>query len=242
MLILLIISFKTDELIEAFMSQSQQIKEELISPLLAEETTIYARILNDIANAVYVSGDRLVTTQLAKRYNTSINPIREALKQLQGEGFVTVAPNSGARVAKFEYHTMRDVFEILQLLDPYLMEWFVDGHTTEQLNELYELVKKMEALTPENHADYRILDTQFHWLMYNHHYNRSAVDLWRRKRLILQAMHSNLSLNSARISQSIKEHKEMLISIEKRDVEATLTILKAHITGSGQYWSRFIQK
>lgn len=224
------------------MSKLQQVNEELISPLLAEETTIYARILNDIANAVFVSDDRLVTTQLAKRYNTSINPIREALKQLQGEGFVTVAPNSGARVAKFEYHTMRDVFEILQLLDPYLMEWFVDGHTIEQLNELHELVKKMEALTPETQYNYRVLDTQFHLLMYTNHYNKSAVDLWRRKRLILLAMHSNLTLNSARISQSIKEHKEMLATIAKRDVEATLTLLRQHISNSGQYWSRFIQK
>lgn len=224
------------------MSKLQQVNKELISPLLVEETTIYARILNDIANAVFVSDDRLVTTQLAKRYNTSINPIREALKQLQGEGFVTVAPNSGARVAKFEYRTMRDVFEILELLDPYLMEWFVDGHTAEELNELHEIVKEMEALTPETQYNYRVLDTQFHLLMYTNHYNKSAVDLWRRKRLVLLAMHSSLPLNSARMSQSIKEHKEMLATIGKRDVEATLSLLRKHISNSGQYWSRFIQK
>lgn len=224
------------------MSPTNPIKEALVSPLLAEETSIYARILNDIANAVFISDDRLVTTQLAKRYHTSINPIREALKQLQGEGFVTVSPNSGARVAKFEYHTMRDVFEILELLDPYLMEWFVDSHTSTQLSHLHSLIHKMEALAPENGADYRILDTQFHWSMYSYHYNKSAVDLWRRKRLILLAMHSNLSLNTARIGQSIKEHKEMLASIEKRDLEGTLATLRKHISNSGQYWSRFIQQ
>jgi DNA-binding GntR family transcriptional regulator len=216
-------------------------KEALISPLLAVESSIYACILNDIVNAVYVSGDRLVTTTLAKRYNTSINPIREALKQLQGEGFVTVAQNSGARVAKFEYHTLRDVFEILQLLDPYLMEWFVDSHTTEQLDELKQLVQKMESLTPDDYDDYRILDMQFHWLMYNEHYNKNAVELWRKNRLVLHAMHANSVLNYSRISQSIKEHKEMLDSIKNRDAELTINILKQHIQESSKYWSRFIK-
>ena len=211
------------------------------TPLLLEDTSIYARILIDIANAVFVSGDRLVTTKLAERYNTSINPIREALKQLQGEGFVTVSPNSGARVAKFEYHTMRDVFEILQLLEPYFMEWFVLEHSEEQFKELQDVVATMQSLKPTEHANYRILDTQFHWLMYSKHYNKNAIDLWRRNRIILQAMHANLSLNSARIKQSMAEHKEMLAAIESRDVDATLAILKNHISKSGQYWTRFIQ-
>lgn len=216
-------------------------KEMLTSPLLAEESSIYAQILNDIVNAVYVSGDRLVTTTLAKRYDTSINPIREALKQLQGEGFVTVEQNSGARVAKFEYNTLRDVFEILQLLDPYLMEWFVDSHTNDQLNELEQLLTKMEALAPENYADYRILDTQFHWLMYSQHYNKNAINMWRKNRLVLQAMHANSVLNYSRISQSIKEHKEILKAVKQRNLDLTLDILKKHVSGSAQYWSRFVK-
>ncbi|GAC07575.1 GntR family transcriptional regulator [Paraglaciecola agarilytica NO2] len=133
----------------------------MLSPLINEESTIYAYILNDIANATFVSGDRLITTKLADKYNTSINPVREALKQLQGEGFVTLSPNSGARVAIFEYNTLRDVFEILQLIEPYLMEWFVEEHTQEDLNELKLLLKKMDSASDR---EYRILDTQFHWL------------------------------------------------------------------------------
>jgi len=213
----------------------------LVSPLLAKETSVYAKILNDIVNGLFVSGDRLITTALAKRYNTSINPIREALKQLQGEGFVSVEQNSGARVTKFEYHTLRNVFEILQLLEPYLMEFFVDSHTEEQLAALHTLLEKMEALTPESFADYRILDVQFHWLMYCEHYNKNAVDIWRKNHLVLHAMHVNSILNYSRIGQSIKEHKEILQAVTNRDVELTLSILRKHILGGEQYWSRFIK-
>lgn len=214
----------------------------LTSPLLTEQDSVYAKILSDIINAVFISGDRLVTTQLAQRYSTSINPVREALKQLQGEGFVNVAPNSGASVTKFEASNTRDVFEVLQLLDPYLMEWFVEEHTDQQRDELENILLKMEKLTTtaeSAHAVYRHLDTQFHWLMYKEHYNKNAVELWRRNRLILQVAHGSLLLSTRRIEQSISEHKALLACLEERDVVKTLKILKAHIANSGRYWSRY---
>lgn len=214
-------------------------EQSLVSPLINEESTIYAYILNDIANAVFVSGDRLITTKLAEKYHTSINPVREALKQLQGEGFVTVSPNSGARVAIFEYNTLRDVFEILQLLEPYLMEWFVEEHTLEDRVALKELLKKMETASDR---EYRILDTEFHWLTYKNHYNHKAIDLWRRNRLILLAMQSNVNLNTTRIKQSIEEHKQIITALEERDVNAVLAVMAKHIDNSGKYWTRYLSR
>ncbi|MBU3018837.1 GntR family transcriptional regulator [Paraglaciecola agarilytica] len=211
----------------------------LVSPLISEKSTIYAHILNDIANAVFHSGDRLISTKLAEKYQTSINPVREALKQLQGEGFVTVEPNSGARVALFEYNTLRDVFEILQLLEPYLMTWFVEEHTDEDRLEMERLLNEMETASDK---EYRSLDTQFHWLTVKNHYNQKAVDLWRRNRLILLAMQSNVRLNTTRIKQSIEEHKRIIRGLENRDVKTVLDIMNEHIGNSGQYWTKYLQR
>lgn len=212
--------------------------QDFLSPLLLDDESIYTKIIKDIAKGVFVAGDRLVTTQLSKRYNTSVNPIREALKQLQGEGFVTVSPNSGARVTKFEHNAMRDVFEILQLLDPYLIEWFVLEHSKEHLQTLKGILKQMECITEGDHSAYRNLDTHFHLTMYSQHYNKSAVDLWRQKRIVLQIMHTNLQISEARVQQSLIEHREILAAIEARDVELSLSILKKHISNSRKYWSR----
>lgn len=210
----------------------------LLSPLLLDDKSIYTLIIKDIADGVFVAGDRLVTTKLSKRYNTSVNPIREALKQLQGEGFVTVSPNSGARVTKFEHNAMRDVFEILQLLDPYLIEWFVLEHSKEHLKTLYEILSEMDKIEEGDHVTYRNLDTYFHWTMYSQHYNKSAVELWRQKRIVLQIMHVNLPISQARVQQSLIEHREIMSAIESRDVDLSLSILKKHISNSGKYWSR----
>ncbi|MGJ8679067.1 GntR family transcriptional regulator [Paraglaciecola sp.] len=209
--------------------------------LISEEDSIYTKILGDIAKGHLVSGDRLVTTQLAKQYNTSINPVREALKQLQGEGFVTVLPNSGSRVTKFEFHTMRDVFEILELLEPYLMEWFVNEHTNEQLDSLKGILKQMSEMSPSDFVRYRELDADFHALMYSHHYNKRAFGMWCKNRLMLQAFHANLGFSARRFEQSIAEHHEILTGVENRDVDAVMTTLNKHIDNSGQYWSKHFQ-
>lgn len=210
------------------------------SPLIGKDGSVYNSLLNDIASAIFVSGDRLVASALAKRYDSSINTVREAINRLQGEGLVTVSPNSGARVKKFEYRTMRDVFELLQLLEPYLIEWFVIEHNDEKIQVLYQLVEKMEALEHSDHLSYRTLDCQFHWEIYKHHYNESAVNLWRQKRLVLQIMHANLSVEASRAGKSIAEHRQIMQCLESRDIDATITILKAHITNSSQYWARYI--
>ncbi|MCF2947128.1 GntR family transcriptional regulator [Paraglaciecola aquimarina] len=211
------------------------------SKLISEEDSIYTKILNDIARGKLVSGDRLVTTQLAKQYNTSINPVREALKQLQGEGFVTVLANSGSRVTKFEFHTMRDVFEILALLEPYLMEWFINEHTDEQLDTLKIILKQMTDLSPSDFVRYRELDAEFHASMYSHHYNKRAYGMWCKNRLMLQAFHANLGFSVRRFEQSLVEHQDLLTGIENRNVDAVMTTLNKHIDNSGQYWSKHFQ-
>ncbi|GLR70537.1 GntR family transcriptional regulator [Agaribacter marinus] len=208
------------------------------SPLLSDADSVYAKIMNDIADGVFVSGDRLVTTQLAKRYDTSINPIREALKQLQGEGFVSISPNSGASVSKFEFETMRNVFEILQLLDPYLLQYFVETYTSEQMAETQSIQDKLENMSDDELMEFRYWDTEFHWSIYKHHYNKQAIDLWKRNRLILHAMHVNLPINLIRIKQSIVEHRALLNAISNRDSDEALGVLRAHISGSGSFWSR----
>ncbi|MDU0355198.1 FCD domain-containing protein [Paraglaciecola aquimarina] len=74
--------------------------------------------------------------------------------------------------------------------------------------------------------------------MYDEHYNKRALGLWRKNRLMLQAFHANLSFSASRFEQSLVEHQQILDGIEKRDEAAVMAVLTKHIDSSGQYWSR----
>src|SRR3954466_10084393 len=56
------------------------------------------RIRDDIVAGLLPFGSRLTLNRLAGRYPTGEMPVREALRQLQGEGLVGQTPNCGARV------------------------------------------------------------------------------------------------------------------------------------------------
>ena len=59
---------------------------------------VYDRIRDEIVAGCLGPNERLKVSELAARYGTSTNPIREALQLLRGEGFVVIEPNRGARV------------------------------------------------------------------------------------------------------------------------------------------------
>lgn len=61
---------------------------------------VYERIRDEIISGRLMPNERLKVSDLAARYGTSTNPVREALQQLRGEGFVVIEPNRGrARAA-----------------------------------------------------------------------------------------------------------------------------------------------
>lgn len=59
-----------------------------------------------------VAGTQLRQDELASRFGTSRIPVREALRQLESEGLVTLHPNRGAAVSSI---SLEDVLELLEI-------------------------------------------------------------------------------------------------------------------------------
>ncbi len=93
--------------------------------------TFYQLIRDDIIQGRLPANSRLKIGSLAEYYGTSTTPIREALQQLRGEGFVIIEPNRGARVRPIDDNFIRDIYEIEALIEPYLAKSFVELATSE---------------------------------------------------------------------------------------------------------------
>jgi DNA-binding GntR family transcriptional regulator len=62
-------------------------------------------------------GERLVERELVERYDVARHTLRAALRQLQADGLVTIAPNRGARVARLDPAELRDLFALRLALE-----------------------------------------------------------------------------------------------------------------------------
>ena len=132
-----------------------------------QSPTVYELIRDDIISGRVPANARLRVADLSRQYNTSNNPIREALQQLRGEGFVLMEPNRVARVRPIDEDFVRDIYEIEVLIEPALTRWLVRLATAEDYAALEVLQSEMEGLDFADPARHGELDREFHLRTYS---------------------------------------------------------------------------
>ncbi len=202
---------------------------------LSEGVTLVEALREEIISGRLAANERLVVAELAERHGTSTNPVREALQQLRGEGFVVVTPNRGARVRPIDQDFIRDIYEIEMLVEPALTRWFVGMATEADVAELERIQAEIERNNFADPARHGQLDTDFHALMYGRHYNRHAAELWWRHREILRAISRRFTTTLTRRTAVLREHREIIACVKTGDAEGAAGSIARHVEGSGKH-------
>jgi len=197
--------------------------------------SVYEMIRDDIVAGRLAPNERLKATSLAARYGTSNNPIREALQQLRGEGFVVITPNRGARVRPMDGDFVRDISHIEMLLEPYFTRWFVDVATRSDIERLEAIQARIEELAFADRETFSLLDTQFHWVFYERHFNTHALDMWWRHRDILGALSRHNHYARWREEAIIDEHRRLIEAVKRHDADEAARVVEMHVRGSGKH-------
>lgn len=199
--------------------------------------SVYELIRNDIMEGHLVANERLKISTLAKRYKTSTNPVREALQQLRGEGFVTISPNRGARVRKIDAEFVRDIYEMAALIEPYLTRLFVSHCVDSDVAQLESIQAEMEANNFTDPVKHSLLDTKFHNTMYEGHYNRHAVEQWWKHHLILRTINRDHPVSMKRRDAVIQDHRDIITAVKNHDEDRAAEVIARHVSGAGLYIS-----
>ena len=197
--------------------------------------TVYESLREMIVGGAVSPNARLVVSDLAAQLGTSTNPVREALRQLSGEGFVVLAQNRGARVRAIDAAFVRDVIEIEMLVEPYMTRWFAGIVTSDDIDALQAIQDEIEANAFEDTALHTRLDTRFHSFIYDRHYNAHARDLWWKHREIISAISRRQRFSLERKDAVIREHRQLLSALEKGDAETAAAAIATHVRGSGDH-------
>lgn len=199
----------------------------------AGKDSVYTRLLDDIGKGLYPSGTRLKVQDLAARYGTSIIPVREALRLLQGQGIVEIAPNKGATVSTLSADMILEIFEILQLLEPYFVASFARSCTEEDIADIAAINARIEATPVSDKAAFSTLDKAFHEAIAARHYNRRAYQIWELQRRILNALALPLPISTARHRTILKEHAALIEAFRQNDEARAVEVINAHVQGAG---------
>lgn len=100
-----------------------------------------------IVDGDYPPGQRLTEDRLAADFGVSRNPVREALRVVEAEGFVVVLPRRGAVVASPTQETIADMFAVRARLEPLAARQAAERATEAELAELREMLESARIAT-----------------------------------------------------------------------------------------------
>lgn len=109
------------------------------------EAQMYERIVSAILDHRLPPGTKLVEDRLASTFGVSRTRVRPVLVRLANEQVVTLTPNRGATVAQPTEREAREVFEARRLIEPRLVELFVNSATPQAVAQLRALIEAEEA-------------------------------------------------------------------------------------------------
>lgn len=195
---------------------------------------IYEVLLQKIAKGDYQDGERLVISQISRENNVSDIPVREAVRRLESEGYVSVIANQGAVVRSFSKERLSEIFQIKAVLEGYAARLSVDFLTPQDIEDLRRCNEKLRrALEKNNMKDYSRLNKEFHLRIYLNMPQRELYnmiqDLWKKYSITTTVF----SLAPARMEESIEEHEEIIRLLVAKDYEQVEKLMRGHKMRAG---------
>ena len=113
---------------------------------------VFQRIREDILKGKYKQNDELKEATLGKELGVSRTPVREALRQLELEGLVSIVPNRGAYVNGISKKDIWDIYYMRSTLEGLCARWAVENITEEQIDRLEETILLSEFQMKKGNA------------------------------------------------------------------------------------------
>uniref|UniRef100_J2A1P6 GntR family transcriptional regulator n=1 Tax=Streptomyces auratus AGR0001 TaxID=1160718 RepID=J2A1P6_9ACTN len=188
-------------------------------------------IRDDIVSGALAPGSRLIEEILAARYGVSRVPVREALRTLQSEGFVTTRHHAGACVAEPTEQEAADLLDIRALLEPLGAARAAARRSPAHLKVLRGLVRLgRERARHGNPADLQQLDDWFHETLAQAVGSPSLTALLTQLRRKIEWVYTVEP--PARAGESWDEHGAVLDAVARGDAERARALMAAHVERS----------
>jgi len=150
------------------------------SPLLRESTSARLRtlILQRIIDGHYPPGHRLKELQLAREFNTSQAPVREALRELEATGVIESEPHRGSRVRTVSERELGEAYQVRAVLEQLPGELAAGQFSGRETLLQRQADKVRRAYEKGNMQEYARHDLAFHRMIVAAAGNQVLLENW----------------------------------------------------------------
>lgn len=191
---------------------------------------VFQKIREDILAGNYAEKEELREAAISKEMGVSRTPVREALRQLELEGLVTIVPNKGAHVNGISAKDVRDIYTIRSYLEGLCARWACEHITEEQLEGLEEIVCISEFRISKGHREQMAeMDSRFHVLLYASCGSKILEHVLTDYHQYVERVRRNTLSSLERATEAVQEHKSILNALRNKDADTAEKLANEHI-------------
>jgi len=193
----------------------------------------YVRLRQEILTCDLAPGQVVSERELARRYEMSKTPIREALSQVCHDGLMQRLPGRGYMVAPITVKDIQDIFDLRLILELAAAKRAAENPSPKQIAALKELAGvRYNPDDRESHIAFLQTNRTFHLTLAEATGNQRLVD--RLEELLIEMdriFHLGLRLRDSS-DEMVREHQEVVAALEIGDVEAIQDSITRQIIAS----------
>ena len=195
-----------------------------------------------VAMDVYRSRDdiRLDERKLAQDFGISRTPVREAMAQLESEGFVRSVPRRGIYVVR---KTKREVIEMITAwaaLESMAARLITQTASDEEIAGLRKMFATFENGKHRAHLDeYSDVNIEFHQTIIRLSHNRVLIDLAENLFTHMRMIRRKTIGEKDRVDKSIRDHINIIEALEARATDRAEDLVRDHALGLAEHVAQY---
>ncbi|MCX8085254.1 MAG: GntR family transcriptional regulator [Calditerrivibrio sp.] len=196
------------------------------------------KIRSDIVKGVFADGERLIEPKLAEIYGISRTPIREALRQLESEGFIEIVPRKGAVVKQLTLNDIDNLYAIKANLEGLAARQAVAHINDKDIEKLKSMNEKFISFFKGGEdliEEYLKYNISFHNLFIRCSKNEKLIEILEGLNKNFQRFRSFLVSKVDRVKEAYQEHNQIVAAFKNRDPETVEKAVRHHIEQGWNY-------
>lgn len=191
---------------------------------------VFHTIRENILSGKYATNEELKEKSIGEELGVSRTPVREALRQLELEGLVTIIPNKGAYVVGISQKDIHDIYEIRSRLEGLCARWAAEQITKEQLDELEENIYLSDFHSSKGNSEQVVeLDNKFHEILYNASGSKELRHVLLDFHHYVQRVRKITLAVPDRAVQSNEEHRKIVEALKQHDADQAEKLANEHM-------------
>ncbi len=194
---------------------------------------VFTKLREDILAGLYQENEELKENTIALELGVSRTPVREALRQLELEGLITMIPNKGAYVTGITSKDIHDIYMIRSYLEGLCARWACENITEAQIEALDEILYLSDFHARRSHYEQLVdLDNKFHEQIYKASGSKILNHVLTDFHHYVERVRKLTLAVPERAAKSSQEHAAILDAIRKRDGDLAEALAHEHIVKS----------